>query len=159
MAALVLGIVGSLTGISSLIWQVTSWRYQGPVVRLSASSASFSSGIAITAVNAGRGDVTVNSLVVPLLNGKAWPIIEGMKGLVLTENHFPHRLEAGTSARWDLDARIIRAALLHGIRPELIDSDKPVKIRALLGNSKPVDVDVGQLLDPVGLHEGASTDA
>lgn len=148
-----------MTGISSLIWQVISWRRAGPVVRLYASSSFFRSGIAITAFNAGRSDVTVTSLVIPFRDGKEWPITEGRKGLVVTENHFPHRLEAGASARWDVDGRIIRAALLHGIRPELLDPDRRVRIRALLGNGKRIDVDISKFLDSVAEHEDTSTDA
>jgi phosphatidylserine/phosphatidylglycerophosphate/cardiolipin synthase-like enzyme len=158
VAALILGIVGSVTGISSLIWQVISWRRAGPVVRLSASSSFFKSGIAITAFNTGRSDVTVNNLIVPLRDGKAWPIAEGMKGLVITEDHFPHRLEAGTSARCDVDARIIRAAL-DNIRPKLLIPDRRLKIGAVLGNSKRVDVDVSHFLDSVVMQEDTSKDA
>ncbi len=139
------GVTGAVTGIFALRWQVTSWRREGPLVRLIASQSALSACIEIIAVNAGRGPVTVNRLVVPLRDGKAMPIMEGVKGFVLTEDHLPHRLEAGTSATWDIDSRMI-IGHLKGVRAELIEKDKPTRIRAILGSGDYVEVDISALL-------------
>ena len=64
-AALVLGIVGAVTGVAALAWQVITWRKSGAVVRVTATQAFPAYGgsseqfLNVTARNTGRSPVTV----------------------------------------------------------------------------------------------------
>jgi hypothetical protein len=153
VAGLILGIIGTVTGLGALAWQVTVWRRDGPVVALAAARASYSSGmIEVKAVNSGRGPVTVERLDVPLRDGRAWPILEK-----ITDQHLPHRLEPAASATWDIDGRKI-GMMLQNISREHVDPDQPVMIRAVLGNGKPVTVEITALLPPAGRQDPSGTE-
>jgi hypothetical protein len=66
-ATFVLSVVAIVLSITSLSWQVVSWKLSGPVVQITASQALPVYGqsvgdwhVAVTAHNSGRAPVTVN---------------------------------------------------------------------------------------------------
>jgi hypothetical protein len=68
VAALILGIIGALTGVAALAWQVITWRQSGAVVAVTALQAFPTYGdrvgdqhVNVSARNTGRSPVTVNS--------------------------------------------------------------------------------------------------
>ena len=61
VASLILGIIGTVTGIGALAWQVVTWSRSGPVVTLIARRSGRYEAEVI-ARNSGRGPVSVESL-------------------------------------------------------------------------------------------------
>ncbi len=70
VASLILGIIGTVTGIGALAWQVVTWTRSGPVVTLIARRRGRYEAEVI-ARNSGRGPVSVESLGV-IVNGHFW---------------------------------------------------------------------------------------
>ena len=61
VASLILGIIGTVTGIGALAWQVVTWTRSGPVVTLITHRRGRYEAEVI-ARNSGRGPVSVESL-------------------------------------------------------------------------------------------------
>lgn len=132
IVGLIVATVGALTGIVSLMWQVTTRRRGAHNVRVTVGSSLLAYGdgsvsdwlICVTAANVGAAPVTVNGW------GFALP---GKRGAVrqtrpLTgSTPLPHRLEPGTSM-----SLFMQPAQLHGT---LAEQDPPVagrKVRAFV---------------------------
>jgi len=76
VASLILGIIGTVTGIGTLAWQVVTWTRSGPVVTLIASRAGRYEA-QVTARNSGRGPVSVESLGVTVNGQRRGPATLG----------------------------------------------------------------------------------
>jgi hypothetical protein len=104
VASLVLGVIGTVTGIGALAWQVVTWTRSGPVVTLIARRRGRYDAEVI-ARNSGRGPVSVESLGITVDGHRRGPATLGPES---DEIHC--RLEAGDSAFWLVDARAEVAA-------------------------------------------------
>jgi hypothetical protein len=99
VASLILGIIGTVTGIGALAWQVVTWTRSGPVVTLIARRSGRYEAEVI-ARNSGRGPVSVESLGVIVDSRRRGPAT-----LAPESDEIHCRLEAGDSAFWLVDAR------------------------------------------------------
>jgi len=99
VASLILGIIGTVTGIGALACQVVTWTRSGPVVALIARRVGRYEAEVI-ARNSGRGPVSAESLGVTV-DGKR----RGPATLVPESEEIHCRLDAGDSAFWLVDAR------------------------------------------------------
>jgi hypothetical protein len=99
VASLILGIIGTVTGLGALAWQVVIWRRSGPVVTLKARRRGRYEAEVI-ARNSGRGPVSVESLGVTV-DGRP----RGPAQLSPESDEIHCRLKAGDSAFWLVDAR------------------------------------------------------
>lgn len=103
-AAFVLALLALVVSVISVSWQVWTWRYGGPVVKVT-TSLGFTIDdpglefIVITVSNAGRSPVTVTGygLALPDKGGNFVPV----RPLPITPR-LPHRLEAGADASFHL---------------------------------------------------------
>lgn len=126
VASLVLGIIGSVTGIGALTWQVFTWTRSGPVVTLIARRHGRYEAEVI-ARNSGRGPVSVESLGV-IVDGQR----RGPATLAPESDEMHCRLEAGDSAFWLVDAR---AEVTTPTRSKRVPSTLGFYLS--LGNGKP----------------------
>ncbi len=134
-AALALGITGVLLSLLSLAWQIYSWTYSGPRVKVSCqhelvfskAAGSFMESFEVVACNVGRSDVQVKSWS---LLPQGWPVAPEHQGLAVNffaqdcmaeSEPLPALLKAGHSISWYLDwpfaVRAIRDEHMAGVRP------------------------------------------
>jgi hypothetical protein len=122
MTALILGIVGALTGVAALAWQVVTWRQGGAVVTVTAFQAFPTYGdqlgepyVNVSARNSGRSPVTVNGLGLRLPDGRAMV----MPSLPSWSSPLPHRLEPGADGSWYMPtAEVARFCADNGIKQQ-----------------------------------------
>lgn len=100
-ASLILGIIGTVTGVGALVWQVITWTLSGPVISVSANQGFRTYGdqlgdqiTIVTATNSGRSPVTVRSWGLRFPDGHTMIFREPFSGSAT----LPHRLEGGASA-------------------------------------------------------------
>jgi hypothetical protein len=98
VTSLILGIIGTVTGIGALAWQVVTWKRSGPVVTLITRRRGRYEAEVI-ARNSGRGPVSVESLGVTVDGRRRGPAT-----LAPESDEIHCRLEAGDSAFWVVDA-------------------------------------------------------
>lgn len=108
VASLILGIIGSVTGIGALAWQFYTWARSGPVITVSTSQGFPVHGnrlgeqtTGITARNSGRAPITVNSWGLRLPDGQNMVVLDplpGSAGLPTAWNRVP--AQTGTSPPW-----------------------------------------------------------
>lgn len=103
VAALILGIIGALTGVAALAWQVITWRRGGAVVAVTAFQAFPCYGdqageahVNLTARNSGRSPVTVNGWGLKLPGGGSMIVSSPAPW----SSPLPHRLEPGADGSW-----------------------------------------------------------
>lgn len=122
VAALILGIVGALTGVAALAWQVLTWRQGGAVVTVTAFQAFPTYGdqlgephVNVTARNSGRSPVTVNGFGLQLPDGRTMVV----SSLPSWSSPVPHRLEPGADGSWYIPtAEIARFCADNGIKQQ-----------------------------------------
>ena len=121
----ILAIIGSVTGTGSLVWQIITWRHDGPIIRVTPNRLApitaydkegpdRKSLITITAYNSGRAPVTIRACELRL---------PGRAGhYVITERNYqkddplPYRLEGGSSGSWHLETdRIVNICKSYGV--------------------------------------------
>jgi hypothetical protein len=120
VTALVLGIVGAVTGLGSLAWQVITWRQGGRRVKVTATQALpvFGSGASdwymnVTASNVGRSPVTVRGWGLRMPDGKTMIMPSNLSWSA----SLPHRLEPGADASWYMPTtEVHKFCAEHGIR-------------------------------------------
>ncbi|MDB4898123.1 MAG: hypothetical protein JWN15_4385 [Firmicutes bacterium] len=147
IASLILGIIGSVTGIGALAWQVITWNRSGPVVKVTASQGFPVYGddlgeqiTIVTAENSGRSPVTITSWGLRFRDGQVMVIRRPLP----SSDPIPHRLEAGASGSWHFETvALAETCKAHGVNYE--DLTAYVK----LGNGKTIDASrKGILLGP-----------
>lgn len=122
VAALILGIVGALTGVAALAWQVITWRQGGAVVTVSALQAfpTYADQLGephvnVTARNSGRSPVTVNGLGLRLPDGRTMVVPSPASW----SSPVPHRLEPGADGSWYMPtAEVARFCADNGIKQQ-----------------------------------------
>lgn len=118
IAALILGIIGALTGMAALAWQVITWRQSGAVVTVTACQALPSQGepyVNVSARNTGRSPVTVNGWGLRLPDG--WTMVA--LNPASWSSQLPHRLEPGADGNWYMPtAEVARFCAEHGTRQQ-----------------------------------------
>jgi hypothetical protein len=139
-ASLILGIIGTVTGVGALAWQVIAWTRSGPVVTLTTTtSRSRREDMIVTAVNSGRGPVSVMRLEIRGIDISRFDL-----KLTKDSEQLPFRLEPSASVSWQLDlskfvgeetqsresAREWQAAMKS--------PDRDMRVYAILGNGKTV---------------------
>jgi hypothetical protein len=126
-ASLILGVIGTVTGIGGLVWQLLTWRRNGPIVKVIGDSPIpyvGRTGVAgVTAWNEGRSPVTVTSCGLQELDGEVFYPGQPLPG----SDQLPFRLEQGASGRWVVNV------------PQHRDT-VPLRLRAYvrLANGKPI---------------------
>jgi hypothetical protein len=144
IASLILGVVGTVTGVGALTWQVITWTRSGPVVTLTAGPLGWSrKTMTVTAVNSGRGPVSIMRLEIRDLYGLR---IRDLK-LAPDSEQLPFRLEPSASVSWQVDI----PALVEQRRPwpgsdewareleaTMESPDHDMRVHAILGNGKTV---------------------
>jgi hypothetical protein len=120
VTTLVIAIIGAVTGIGSLAWQVVTFRQSGPVVTVTATQAMPTYGaevgdphVDVTARNTGRSPVTVTGW------GLRFPDGQGMifPNALRWSTSLPHRLEPGANASWYWPTEEVkRASAERGVR-------------------------------------------
>ena len=121
VAALVFGIVGTVTGVAALAWQVVTWRKSGAVVRVTATQAFLAYGgsseqyLNVTARNTGRSPVTVNGWGLRFPDGRT----------LFFPNPAPwssppsYRLEPGADGNWYAPtAEVARSCTEYSVRQQ-----------------------------------------
>jgi hypothetical protein len=119
VASLILGIVGTATGIGALTWQVITWKRSGPVVTVTANQAFPTYGdqlgepvTSVTARNSGRAPVTVSSWGLRFSDGQTMFIRQPFTG----SSQLPYRLEAGASGSWLIETEaVVETCNAHGV--------------------------------------------
>ena len=100
IAGLILGIIGAVTGVVALAWQVITWRHSGAVVAVTArqaySPAYDGPLVNVSARNSGRSPVTVNGWGLRLPDGGTMICTKP----VLWSSPMPYRLEPGADGSW-----------------------------------------------------------
>jgi hypothetical protein len=122
IAGLILGIIGAVTGVAALSWQVITWRQSGAVVAVTARQASRGSDdhageqlVKVSARNSGRSAVTVNGWGLRLPGGGAMVILDPMQG----SSPVPLRLEPGADGSWLLPTHeVARFCAGRGVRQQ-----------------------------------------
>jgi len=111
IATFVLAIVGAVTGVGSLGWQVVTFNRSGPVVHVTATQAFPTYGnqvgdphVDVTARNTGRSPVTVQSWGIELPDGQVMVSIQQLPWSA----SLPHRLEPGASASWYIETKAVQ---------------------------------------------------
>jgi hypothetical protein len=101
VTTLIIAIIGAVTGVGSLAWQVVAFTQSGPRVNVTAFQALLIADdaaddwhVTVTATNSGRAPVTVKGWGFRMPNGKT---IHMISNLSLSAS-LPHRL-AGTYPR------------------------------------------------------------
>jgi hypothetical protein len=118
-ASLILGVVGTITGLGALAWQVIIWQHSGPVVAVSAIQAIPTYGdhlgeqlTCVTARNSGRAPVTVSSWGLRFPDGQVMVIRQPSAPSDL----LPYRLEEGASGSWYIEtAAVAETCRAHGV--------------------------------------------
>jgi hypothetical protein len=121
VVALILGIVGALTGVTALVWQVIAWRQGGAVVTVSALQAfpayrdHAEPHVKVTARNSGRSPVTVNGFGLRLPDGRTMVVPSPASW----SSPVPHRLEPGADGSWYIPtAEVARFCADDGIKQQ-----------------------------------------
>jgi hypothetical protein len=122
IAGLILGIIGAITGVAALAWQIITWRQSGAVVAVTAHQAFPAYGdqlgephVNVSARNSGRSLVTVNGWGLRLPNGRTMVNLNP----VLWSSPLPHRLEPGADGSWYMPTHeIARFCAEHGVRQQ-----------------------------------------
>ncbi len=122
VTALILGIVGAVTGVAALAWQVITWRESGAIVAVTALQAFPTYGdragdphVNVTARNTGRSPVTVNGWGLRLPDGRTMVVPNPAPW----SSPVPHRLEPGGDGSWYLPtAEVARFCAEHGVRQQ-----------------------------------------
>lgn len=116
---LVLGIVGTVTGVGSLGWQVITWNRSGPVVTVDAVQGFPTYGdhlgeqvTCVTASNSGRAPVTVTSWGLRFPDGQVMYVPHPFAG----SDQLPYRLEDGASGTWSIEtSQVAETCRKHGV--------------------------------------------
>jgi len=119
VASLVLGIIGTVTGLGALAWQVITWQRSGPVVAVSAIQAFPTYGdrlgeqlTCVIARNSGRAPVTVSSWGLRFPDGQVMFIRQPFAG----SDVLPYRLEEGASGSWYIETAVVAETCRgHGV--------------------------------------------
>jgi hypothetical protein len=119
VASLILGVVGTVTGLGALAWQVVTWRRSGPVVEVSANQVFPAYGdhlgeqiTEVTARNSGRSPVTVSSWGLRFPDGQVMIIRQPFAG----SDSLPYRLEDGASGSWYIETTAVaETCRAHGV--------------------------------------------
>lgn len=122
IAGLILGIIGAVTGVAALAWQVVTWRQSGAVVAVTARQSLPASGdhageplVNVSARNSGRSPVTVNGWGLRLPDGGAMI----SSNPVPWSSPVPHRLEPGADGNWLLPTyEVARFCAERGVRQQ-----------------------------------------
>lgn len=122
IAGLILGIIGAVTGVAALAWQVITWRQSGAVVAVTAHQAFPASGdhpgeplVNVSARNSGRSPVTVNGWGLRLPDGGAMVSVNPMPW----SSPVPHRLDPGADGNWLLPTyEVARFCDERGVRQQ-----------------------------------------
>lgn len=121
VAALVLGIVGAVTGVAALAWQVITWTKSGAVVRVTAAQAFVALGgsseqfLNVTARNTGRSPVTVKAWGLQFPDGRTLAFLKPAPW----SSPLPHRLEPGAEGDWyALTAEVARSCAEYRVRQQ-----------------------------------------
>jgi hypothetical protein len=103
VATLIIAIIGAVTGMGSLAWQVGAFRQSGPRVKVTAMQALLigmgyadDRHMSVTATNSGRAPVTVKGWGLRMPNGDAIHVTSS----VPLSASLPYRLEPGSDASW-----------------------------------------------------------
>jgi len=99
IASLILGIIGTFTGVGALAWQVITWRRSGPIVKVTGDIPPYvgrTGVVAVTAWNGGRGPATVTACGLEDLDGKTFFPGEPLQG----SHPLPFRLEQEDKGKW-----------------------------------------------------------
>jgi len=122
IAGLILGIIGAITGVAALAWQVITWRQSGAVVAVTARQAFPVHGdhvseqhVNVSARNSGRSPVTVNGWGLRLPDGGTMISTRPVPG----SSPVPHRLQPGADGSWLLPTHeIARFCAERGVRQQ-----------------------------------------
>lgn len=98
---LALGVVGTATGIGSLIWQFITWRQSGPRVIVEAELAVGDENrwtLQVTARNIGRSPISITGIRIE--DPKGGPVRSNWAGMGFGRIPMPCRLEQGTAEHW-----------------------------------------------------------
>jgi hypothetical protein len=117
VTTLVIAIIGAVTGVGSLLWQVIMWRQSGPVVTVTATQTiplyrdhAGDAHVAVTARNTGRSPITVNQWGLQRPDGYVTWLPQNLP----SSTPLPHRLEPGTEGNWYVATReIIQSCAEH----------------------------------------------
>ncbi len=120
VTTLVIAIIGAITGLGSLAWQVVTWGQSGPVVAVTARQSFPTYGdhvgdphMSVTASNTGRSPVTVKGWGLRMPDGQTMV----MPCNLSWSASLPHRLEPGADASWYMPtAEVQKFCAEHGIR-------------------------------------------
>lgn len=106
IASFILSILGAVTGVVALVWQVIAWKRSGPVVTVTAHQAfpAFGDSLGepltqVTARNSGRSPVTITAWGLRLPNGHTLVAVKR----VPPSDSLPYRLEPGASGSWYME--------------------------------------------------------
>ena len=121
VAALVLGIVGAVTGVAALAWQVITWIKSGAVVRVTATQAFLAYGgsseqfLNVTARNTGRSPVTVKGWGLQFPDGRTMVFPHPAPW----SSPPSHRLEPGAEGSWYTPtAEVARSCAEYRVRQQ-----------------------------------------
>jgi len=122
IAGLILGIIGAITGVAALVWQVMTWRQSGAVIAVTAHQAFPTYGdhlgephVNVSARNSGRSPVTVNGWGLLLPDGRT--MVSANPAPWSTS--LPYRLEPGADGSWYLPTHeIARFCAEQGVRQQ-----------------------------------------
>lgn len=122
VTTLVIAIIGAITGVAALAWQVITWRQSGPVVVVTATQAfpTYGPGVGephvnVTASNSGRSPVTVKGWGLRFPDGQTMVF----PNPVPWSDPLPNRLEPGADASWYVPTvEVARACAQHGVRQQ-----------------------------------------
>jgi hypothetical protein len=122
VAALILGIIGAVTGVAALGWQVITWRRSGAVISVTAFQAfptyadrMGEAHVNVSARNSGRSPVTVNGWGLRLPDGRAMVVANPAPW----SSALPHRLEPGADGSWYVPTvEVARFCAEHGTRQQ-----------------------------------------
>lgn len=118
-ATLTLAIVGTVTGIGGLLWQVVIWKRSGPVVAVATNQSLPTYGdhvgdpwTCVSAQNSGRAPVTVTSFGLRFPDGQVMAIVRPEAG----SSELPYRLEEGASGSWYIETMAVEETCrTHGV--------------------------------------------
>jgi hypothetical protein len=111
IATFVLAIIGAVTGVGSLAWQINTWNQSGPVITVTALQALPTYGdrvgdplVNVTARNSGRSPVTITGWGLEFLDGQTMVLMQQLR----MSTPLPHRLEEGASGSWFIETKDVR---------------------------------------------------